>query len=276
MNPHISVIIPTHNRPVALGELLEMLVRQSFTDFEVIIVNDCGEPVDHVVSLYPELRIKLLNNARNVKHVKARNSALQEAKGEWIMLCDDDDLILPGHMERMVHESADADLLYSDVEIVAFRMAEDKRVRLPQSRRLFAYELDLPQMRRFSTFVSSGCLYRRSIHDEIGYFDVEMYHYWDWDFFLRVAESYRVKRVPVAGALYAFSMNGDNMSGEPSDMRDHLDRLCEKHHLGELPTKNFFLLLEEPEVMSREAASEIVWDGEPIYSRLAAKINDKK
>jgi hypothetical protein len=95
-----------------------------------------------------------------------------------------------------------------------------------------------------------------------------MYHYWDWDFFLQAVDRFRVKRVPVASALYAFSNAGDNMSANLEDMRPFLDKLSAKHNLGQLPTKNFFLLLEEPEVESRKAQSEIVWDGRPFVSRL--------
>jgi glycosyltransferase involved in cell wall biosynthesis len=267
MLPFVSVIIPTYNRLSALAELLEALARQSFANFEVIIVNDGGVAVDQVVELYPELRTILINNEVNLKHVHTRNRGLEAARGEWIMLCDDDDLMLPGHLERMLIAAADADLVYSDVEIVDFVTGEDDGVRYPTSRRLFAYELDLQGMREFSTFVSSGCLYRRSLHDQIGLFDAEMYHYWDWDFFLRVAASFRVKRVPEASVLYAFGDSGDHQSGDLSDMRPYLKRLCEKHQLGELPTKNFFLLLEEPGVKNREAASQLHWDGQPIRSR---------
>jgi hypothetical protein len=125
-------------------------------------------------------------------------------------------------------------------------------------------------MKKFSTFVSSGCLYRRSVHDHIGAFDASLYHYWDWDFLLTVSERFRVKRLPVASALYAFSSQGDNLSGNHEDMRPYLDKLSEKHGLGYLPTKNFFLLLEEPEVASRKAESQVLWDFKPVVSRLAA------
>lgn len=267
MKPYISIIIPTYNRLGTLAELLEALSKETYTDFEVIIVNDGGDPVDEVVELYTELRITLVNQTANLKHVHARNRGLQEASGEWIMLCDDDDLVLPGHLERMLVAAEDADLVYSDVEIVDFVISPEDGVRYPVSRRLFAYELDMQGMRAFSTFVASGCLYRRSLHDQIGRFDVEMYHYWDWDFFLRVADSFRVKRLPVASALYAFGDSGQHLSDDLGDMRPYLNRLCEKHQLGDLPTKNFFLLLEEPEVKRREAVSQLIWDGQPFRSR---------
>lgn len=51
-------------------------------------------------------------------------------------------------------------------------------------------------------------MYRRFLHDEIGYFDADVHNYWDWDFYLRAAKDYRVKRVPCASVIYAFSDAG--------------------------------------------------------------------
>ncbi len=264
-NPLVSVIIPTYNRPDFLCELIESLSRQTYSRLEVIVVNDGGERVDFVRELYPEMNLRVVDMPSNRKHVHARNRGLMEVSGEIIMLCDDDDLLLPGHVERMLKELQDSDLVYSDVEI--FDYVVENGVRRATNRFVFAYEHDVEAMRRFSTFVSSGCLYRRELHDVLGPFDTEMYHYWDWDFFLRAVERYRVKRVPVASALYAFSNQGDNMSGNLEDMRPYLDKLSAKHDLGYLPTKNFFLLLEEPEVKSRKASTQVLWDGEPVVSR---------
>lgn len=266
--PLVSVIIPTYNRPDFLCELVESLWRQTYRHLQIIIVNDCGESVDFVTELYPELDITVVDMESNQKHVHARNKGLGFVRGEYIMLCDDDDLLLPGHVERMLKELEDSDMVYSDVEIFDYELAAG--VRRATKRFVFAYEYNLAEMRRFSTFFSSGCVYRRTLHERLGLFDVEMHHYWDWDFFLRTAEHYRVKRVPVASALYAFAQSGSsNMSGDLEDMRPFLDKLSAKHGLGELPTKNFFLLLEEPEVKARESQTELLWDGEPIMSRRA-------
>jgi glycosyltransferase involved in cell wall biosynthesis len=264
----VSVIIPTYNRQLELSELLESLYRQTYPHMQIIVVNDCGDSVDSVRQLYPELHIEVVNMETNLKHVHARNRGLQEAKGSYIMLCDDDDLLLPTHLERMLREIENCDMVYPDVEIFDYKVEEG--VRIPTKRFVFAYDDDLAGMRRFSTFFSSGCLFRRKIYDEMGPFDTEMYHYWDWDFYLRTALRYKVKRAPVASALYAFSNQGEtNMSGQLDNMRPYLDKLSDKHQLGYLPTKNFFLLLEEPEVKSRRAETELLWDGQPIRSRLA-------
>lgn len=271
MDPFVSVVIPTYNRPYLLAELLEALSRQTYRRFETVIVNDGGERVDEIVALYPELRIHLIHRDENVGHVEARNIGVKAAQGELIMLCDDDDLLLPCHIERMVAEISNADFVYSDVEIFHYRV--DNGQRIPTERFLFAYEYDQEEMRKFSTYVPSGSLYRKHIHTSLGYFDPYVYNYWDWDFFLRVSKKFRVKRVAAASVLYAFSNEGDHLSRQMSDKRQmYLDRLSEKHGLGKLPTKNFWLLLKEPEVVKRKAQSEVIWDGTPIVSRLKHRL----
>ncbi len=262
----LSIIIPTYNRLIPLAECLESIYRQLDALVQVIIVNDCGPSVQSVVHLYPELNIKVIELEKNSKHVVARNRALQEVDSKYIMLCDDDDLLLPGHIERMRHAIEDADLVYSDAEIVDYEWREHYRE--PIHRQLFAYDQDLAGMRKFSTFIASGCLFRKSLIDAIGPFDEEMRNYWDWDFYLRAVQYHRVHKLPVASILYAFSMQGDNLSNQLDRMRPNLDRLSNKHQLGELPTANFFLLLEKPEVQQRITPSQRIWDGRPIISRL--------
>ncbi len=132
---------------------------------------------------------------------------------------------------------------------------------------LFAYDTDPQAMRRFSSFVASCCVYRRMLHQTLGGFDEAVSHYWDWDFYLCVSQRYRVRKVPVASVLYAFDPDGCNLWANHHDMRQSLDRLCVKHRLGELPTCNFFQMLDEPAVRSRAVPSEIVWDGAPIGAR---------
>ncbi|UOQ87345.1 glycosyltransferase family 2 protein [Gracilibacillus salinarum] len=261
-NPKVSVLITTYNRHVALAELLAALIEQTFQDFEVIIINDAGKPVDHVVALYPELQISVIQLSENHYHVYARNQGLRVARGKFIMLMDDDDLPLSTHLETMIQHIERVDLVYSDVEIVNYHKGDKSRT--PLNHQLFAYDFNLAAMRTFSTYVPSGSLYRKSLHKDIGLFDEEVRNYWDWDFFLRIAEKHRIKRVAVASILYEFSEYGQNQSKKLDSMRLYLDRLSEKHQLGSLPTKNFFLLLDEPEVKKRQAESQRVWDGKTM------------
>jgi glycosyltransferase involved in cell wall biosynthesis len=265
----VSIITPTYNRPGTLAELLESLARQTFKAFEVFVINDAGESVEAVVALYPELDVKVMNQPVNAYHVWARNAALPHLHGTYVMPIDDDDLILPDHIECMVQEmeKTKADLIYSDVDIFDYVTVNGTRV--PGERFLFGYEHDLALLRRFNTYVASGSIYRRALHDELGPFDAEVRNYWDWDWILRVIEQgYQVHKLNRASTLYAFARRGgDNQSGNQEVMRAYLDKLSAKHGLGHLPTKNFFLMLEEEEIRSRRTASVTVWDGQPFVSR---------
>ncbi|MCZ8511683.1 glycosyltransferase [Paenibacillus filicis] len=90
----ISVIIPTYNRYLELGELLECLDKQHERRFEVIIVNDNGQRIDDVIQPYRDcLDIRTIHLEQNYKHIYARNRGVAEARGDYILLCDDDDLL---------------------------------------------------------------------------------------------------------------------------------------------------------------------------------------
>ncbi|TYR79761.1 glycosyltransferase family 2 protein [Priestia megaterium] len=263
----VSVVIPTYNRLYPLAELVESLSRQTYQNFEVIIVNDGGASVQELKKLYSFLHIDIVNVKKNVGHVEARNIGVRRAKGEYIMLMDDDDLLVSSHIERMLKELESADFVFSDVEIFDYDIVNN--VRIPKKRTLFAYQYELEGMRKFSTYVPSGSLYRRSLHESVGYFDKDVHHYWDWDFYLRVAACFRIRKLTAATVLYAFSDKGTNQSLLMTDTRKmYLNRLCKKHGLGTLPVRNFWLLLEEADVKKRQMKSNRIWNGEPFVSKL--------
>jgi glycosyltransferase involved in cell wall biosynthesis len=261
----ISVVIPTYNRPLFLCELLESLIRQTHPPTEVIIVNDGGENVDFVKTLYPELEMTILNSYPKPHHVTARNLGIQAARGSYILLCDDDDMLLPQHIEESMKlmREENVEFVHSDAEIFDFRV--EIGVRVPMSQQLFAYHYTLDDMKKFSTYIPSGTIYRRDIHQVIGHLDPEMNNYWDWDFFLRVYETFNIRRLPMATVLYAYGHTSN--SAAPAKMRHYLDKLCIKHNLDPLPTTNFWTLLQEPELFERKTSSHRTWDGQPIRSR---------
>ncbi len=263
--PKVSIVIPTYNRALFLCELLESLTHQTYQNFEVIIVNDQGEPISFVRELYSDLSITAIDSAKKLGHVAARKKGVEQSRGEFILLCDDDDLLLPTHIEQLVNEMSSSDLVYTDVEIFRYEVKNEHRI--PTQHFLFAYDNKLEDMKRFSTFVPSGCMYKKALHDKIGPFDESVNNYWDWDFYLRAAEHNRVKRLPVASVLYANHPEKQNRSSQLEKMRFYLDRLSLKHNLGELPTKNFWLLLEEPEMRLRQSPSMRIWDGKIRKSR---------
>ncbi len=260
MPPLVSVIVPTYNRPARLRECLRAIARQTFSDFEVIVVNDGGVPIEADIEGIREQPVRVLNQPARRGHVAARNRAVEIARGQYIALCDDDDLWLPEHLGAVVAcADAGADLAYTDCEIVVFE--ERARGRVPRERELFAFDYALELLRHWNFIPPSTALYRGELHAALGEFDPAMDDYWDWDWWLRIAAGHRVRRVPVASVLIGVDAEGENASAIPERMAENLARLCAKHGLGELPTSNFRLMLREPSLQPWRRPSRIVWDG---------------
>lgn len=260
MAPRVSVLIPTYGRPEALSECLGAIAGQDFRDFECIVINDGGPPVDAALARHPQLPVRLVNLPENQGHAAARNEGLRRARGEFVALCDDDDLWLPGHLGSLVAAAdAGADLVYTDAELVVFRSTP--RGRVPLRRHLFAFDFDPQRLRRWNTIIPSAALYRRALHDTLGPFDVAVRDYWDWDWWLRVTPGRRVRRIPEASVLVAVDEAGANASADPARMAPYLERLVHKHGLGPLPASNFLRMLSEPELRPVVCDSARPWDG---------------
>lgn len=92
----ISIIIPTYNRASLLKRSLDSVVNQNSV-FEVIIVDDCGKDnTKSIVESYKEkLNIIYIRHSKNGGVNTARNTAIRNASGDWLVFLDDDDELVP-------------------------------------------------------------------------------------------------------------------------------------------------------------------------------------
>lgn len=98
----ISVIVATHNRADILPRCIESLLNQTFHDFEIIIVDDASsDNTSEVIQqlLEKDHRIRTITSLHNVGPGAARNLAINEAKGEFVAIIDDDDVAVPERLE---------------------------------------------------------------------------------------------------------------------------------------------------------------------------------
>ncbi len=108
LSPHFSVIIPTLNRDKRLRLAINSVLAQSFTDFELIIVDDGSvNDVQAVVNEFNDARIKVVINQQSLGASAARNRGIEEACGEWIVFLDDDDVFYPNRLETAVQGEMD-------------------------------------------------------------------------------------------------------------------------------------------------------------------------
>ncbi len=91
--PKISVVMPVYNAEKYISYAIESMLKQTFGDFELLIIDDCGH--DHsmdIVQGYDDCRIRIFKNEFNRGIAYSRNKAIDNAEGEYIALMDDDDI----------------------------------------------------------------------------------------------------------------------------------------------------------------------------------------
>ncbi|WP_026576795.1 glycosyltransferase family 2 protein [Bacillus sp. UNC438CL73TsuS30] len=119
----VSIITPTYNAARFITETIQSVKDQTFTNWEMIIVDDCS--FDNTVDIVKEeieidSRIKLIELKKNGGPANARNIAISEAKGNFLAFLDSDDLWLPQKLERqlMFMEKNKFDFSYTDYRIM--------------------------------------------------------------------------------------------------------------------------------------------------------------
>ena len=99
----VSIIMPSWNTERFIAETIQSVLDQTYTNWELIIVDDCSsDNTDEVVASFKDERIKYLHNEKNSGAALTRNKALREAKGEWIAFLDSDDLWMPEKLEHQI------------------------------------------------------------------------------------------------------------------------------------------------------------------------------
>ena len=104
MSRLVSIIMPSYNTGRFIAKTIESVLVQSYSDWELIIVDDCSnDNTDDVVTQYlVDARIRYIKNETNSGAAVSRNRALREAKGKWIAFLDSDDLWEPDKLEKQI------------------------------------------------------------------------------------------------------------------------------------------------------------------------------
>ena len=104
MNDLVSIIMPSYNTAQYIGKTIESIQAQTYTNWELIIVDDCSKDnTDQVMQPYlQDQRIRYIKNEKNSGAALSRNRALREAKGRWIAFLDSDDIWEPEKLTKQI------------------------------------------------------------------------------------------------------------------------------------------------------------------------------
>jgi glycosyltransferase involved in cell wall biosynthesis len=101
--PAVSIVMPTYRRAHHVGESIASLLRQTFTDFELIVQDDASpDATGAVVAASSDSRIRYFRNSRNLKMPANLNAGVSRTRGRYVLVCHDHDLYEPDLVERMV------------------------------------------------------------------------------------------------------------------------------------------------------------------------------
>ncbi|MBE9178912.1 glycosyltransferase family 2 protein [Oculatella sp. LEGE 06141] len=199
--PAVSIIVPAYNAERTIVETIESLQQQTFSDFELIIINDGStDKTVEVVEAIPDPRIKLFSYENGGLPV-ARNRGIERATGEFITFIDADDLWTPDKIASQVEAlraNPEAGVAYSWTAFIN-----------ENSEYLYAweplhYQGNVYRDLLYHNFISSGSniMARRHYIEAAGEFDPTLKSVEDWDYYIRLAALCPFVVVPQYQILY--------------------------------------------------------------------------
>lgn len=200
--PKVSVIIPAYGRPDLLNQAVDSVHRQTFTDHELIVVDD-GSGEDVIFQYELPAGSRLVRSQRYGEPAGPRNAGIHESRGSYIAFLDQDDIWLPEKLEKQVSlldAIPDAGLVYCH-----FTRVDENLDPLPQQCVPRAVGPDpIRQLIGLCIAMSpSTWLVRREVLDDVGDFDLDLAgRAEDWDLLLRIAIRYRLRDDPAPMVQY--------------------------------------------------------------------------
>lgn len=207
----ISVIIPVYNGEKTIQETIVSVLKQTFFEWELIIINDGSiDSTLEIVSSIKDSRIKIFSY-HNAGLATSRNRGIANASGEFISFLDADDIWTPDKLElqlKALQENPLAAVAYSWTDLID----ESSRFLRPSSH--ITANGDVYARLLLINFLENGSnpLIRKQALTEVGGFDESLSAAEDWDMWLRLAACYHFVAVPSAQILYRVSTNSMSAS----------------------------------------------------------------
>lgn len=266
----VSVIIPAYNYARFLGDAIQSVLDQTFTDFELIVVDDGStDNTREVVDSFKDSRIRYIYQ-ENRGLSAAENTGIKASHGEYIAILGADDIWLPQNLELKVKAldyRPDIGLVCSDAWLfdnktgdTISRYWHDKPSYHSWVDPRRAAREPLKELLYFGCFIPpQATVVRRLVFTKVGYFDESLLNYDDWDMFVRIVKLFPIEIIDVP--LVRLRRHGDNMGTN-----------WEKMFLGEAVVlhkaiRNYSLSKEELELVRirqrglRRRALELLRDG---------------
>lgn len=214
--PKVSVIIPAYNSSEIIEETLDSVFAQTYTDYEVILVNDGSpdtEKLEKILRPYLERLVYIKQKNRGAG--AARNLAIENARGEFLAFLDSDDIWFPEYLKMQVKflENKYLDLVYADAVWFGGSAVDGKTFMqtCPSRGKIDTNSL----LDQTCTVLTSATLVRRSAVLEAGMFEQEKVRAHDFVLWLKIVKKgFRLgyqKKVLGKHRIHPESLSGDSI-----------------------------------------------------------------
>lgn len=242
----ISIVLPTYNGARYLRESIESVLRQTTSEWELIIVDDCStDETPAIADAYArqDARIRVIHNAENQKLPRSLNIGFAAARGEYLTWTSDDNRYLPEALEKMRTYLA----AHEDVYLVCARV----RLIGADGQRFVSKDFPegvLPPFRRelmsYCDLIGACFMYRREVLNEIGGYDPGLFCVEDYDYWLRIYERFPlVESIP--DFLYEYRFHENSLTTKKRRMVFFQQQRMRRKHLSFLQKD----LMDRPDLL---------------------------
>lgn len=224
--PKVSVIVPCYNYGHFLSEAIDSVLKQTYQDYEIIIVDDCSDdgktPAEVKRQAKKDKRIKPVFLSENKGVAAVRNVAIAEAKGEYITGLDADDKLEPSYLEKTIAkmESTNADVIYTHFKLFGKR---NKNSYYPKDQKKIKRAL------LFRSCFPMWALHKKSDWEAFGGYDESLRGGEIADYWLNFVEANK-NFVLVDEILYFYRMHEDSLSKKSDELKTEIQQRIKQNH----------------------------------------------
>lgn len=192
MTHRVSIVIPTFNRPILLKRALESVRAQTFTDYDVIVVDD-GDKVrsKDVVDAFGDRRFTYIaNEPPRQGGAQSRNIGIKAATNDFIAFLDDDDEWLPEKLELQMKAFGETPPEVGFCIAGAKTQSEQgEALNLPRREGIADFS-DLALI-RFAGFLTTTLILKRAVIESVGMFDATFPSHQETELMIRVTRKFK-------------------------------------------------------------------------------------
>jgi glycosyltransferase involved in cell wall biosynthesis len=223
--PKVSVVIPAYNAMVYLPQTIDSVLNQTFTDFEILVINNSSsDNIIEWISQIQDSRITLITH-ENQGATNSRNLGISIAKGEYIAFLDADDIWEKTKLEKQVScldKNPSVGLVYTWTQLI------DSTGKLLKFSMRHQEEGYIWEKIVIQDVVGNGscAMVRASCFEQVGLFDINVGIADDFDMWIRIAAVYEF--AVVKECLVFYRQHSNNASKNRRKMIDTHARIIEK------------------------------------------------